>query len=132
MEQSPQALGTPDEPGVWFWARSWSPDGRSIAGDLRGPTGAYSGIAVYSLESRTIRRLTEFGAVARWLSDSHRLMFRDDQKIHLLDTRSGKVREILSVAPHELGSIFTLARDDRTIAFVLETTEADVWLMSQR
>ena len=75
--------------------------------------------------------MTEFGAAARWLSDSRRLMFHDEQKIYLLDSRSGKIREILSVAPHELGSIFTLARNDRMIAFVLEVTEADVWLMSR-
>jgi len=131
-EQSPQALGAPSEPGVWFCARSWSRDGRGIVGDLQGPTGGYSGVGIYSLESRTLRRLTEFGGVARWLSDCRRLMFHDEQKIYLLDTRSGKVREILSVAPHELGSIFTLARDDRLIVFPVEVTEADVWLMSLR
>jgi hypothetical protein len=129
-EQTPQAVGLPSEPGVWFWARSWSPDGRSLAGDLQGPTGAYSGVGVYSLESRKYRRLTGFGAFARWLSDSRRLLFLDEQKVYLIDSQSGKVREILSVAPHELGSIFTLARNDRTIAFILEVTEADIWLMS--
>jgi hypothetical protein len=58
-------------------------------------------------------------------------MFHDEQKIYLLDSRSGRVREILSVAPHGFGgAVLTLARDDRTIAFVLEVTEADVWLMT--
>jgi TolB protein len=66
-EQSPEALSAPNEPDVWFWVRSWSPDGRSLAGDLQRPEGGYSGIAIYSLESRKYRRLTAFGAFARWL-----------------------------------------------------------------
>jgi len=130
-QQAPQHVGSPDQPGVWFWPGTWSPDGNEIAGDLQDPTGSYSGIAVYSLPSRTFRRLTRFGSVARWLSDSRRLIFYDEHRIYLLDSRSGRVRELLSVAPHELGgAVVAVARDDRTIAFVQETTEADVWQMS--
>lgn len=130
-QQAPQDVGSPYQPGIWFWAGAWSPDGSSIAGDLQDPTGSYSGIAVYSLPTRTFRRLTRFGSVAGWLSDNRRLIFQDEDTIYLLDSRSGRVRALISVAPHGLGgAVITLARDDRTIAYVQETTEADVWLMS--
>jgi len=131
-EQSPEALRAPDEPDTWFWVRSWSPDGQSLAGDLQRPEGGYSGIAVYSLESKKYRRLTESGAFARWLSDGRRLMFLDEDKVQLIDSQSGRVREILSVAPHSFGLFPTLSRDDRWIVFPREVTEADVWLMSLR
>ena len=131
-EQSPQALGPLTEPNTWFWARAWSPDGRRIAGDLQGPTGAYSGVGVYSLESRKYRRLTDFGAFAHWLSDSRRLLFLDESKVYLIDSESGRIREILSVAPNEIAPVFALSRDDRLILFSLQVTEADVWLMSRR
>ena len=59
-----------NEPGAWFWARSWSPDGRSIAGDLQGPEGTYSGIGVYSLRTRAISATNEDSAPspAGWLT----------------------------------------------------------------
>ena len=50
--------------------------------------------------------------------------------IHLLDTRSGKVREVLSVAPNAIRAV-TPTRDDRRIYFGSSATEADVWLMSR-
>lgn len=95
-EQSPQALSAPSEPGTWFWVRSCSPDGRSLAGDLQRSEGGYSGIAVYSLASKKYRRRRPFGAFVRWLRDSRRLLFLGEDKVHLLDSQSGKVREIFS------------------------------------
>ncbi len=95
-EQSPQALRAPSEPGTWFWGRSWSPDGRSLAGDLQRSEGGYSGIAVYSLALKRCRRVRPFGAFVRWLRDSRRLLFLGEDKVHLIDSQSGKVRELLS------------------------------------
>jgi Tol biopolymer transport system component/DNA-binding winged helix-turn-helix (wHTH) protein len=129
-EQTPQPLAPLNESGVWFWARSWSPDGRSITGDLQGPEGTYSGVGIYWLESKKYRRLTRFGAFARWLSDSRRVMFIDEQKLYVADSESGRIREIFSVAPHGLAQVFALAGDDRLIVYSLQITDADIWLMS--
>jgi hypothetical protein len=41
-----------------------------------------------------------------------------------------RVRELLSVAPNQLGIGGTISRDDRQIHFSLVTTEADIWLMT--
>ena len=57
-------------------------------------------------------------------------MIRSGIAIYLLDTRSGKVREILSVAPNGVGRVAP-SPDDRRIYFGLGTVEADVWLMSR-
>ncbi len=114
------------------WAPwSWSPDGRKLAGwrgGAGGATGA-AGILVYSFESRQYEKLTDFGIAPVWLSDSRRLLFRGQGKLHLVDSQSKKVREILSVAPNNFGGM-TLPRDDRLIYFSVVTTEADIWLMN--
>ena len=47
-----------------------------------------------------------------------------------MDSRSKKVRELLSVAPNEFGVGVTISRDDRQVYFSLVTTEADIWLMN--
>ena len=125
-----QAFAPLDEPGTWFWARSWSPDGRIIAGDLQGPTGVYSGVGAYSLQTGRYQRLTKFGAFARWLSDGRRLIFADEQKMYLVDAQSRRIREIFSVIPHELGAGFALSPDGRLIVFGLQLAEADIWLMN--
>lgn len=127
-EQLPQVL--PATSGLFGWSPwSWSPDGRKLAGTkLRGrPPG---GILVYSLESRHYETLTDFGVRPVWLSDSRRLLFQHQGKLSLSDSRSKKVRELLSVAPNSFGNAVTISGDDRLIYFSLVATEADIWLMS--
>jgi hypothetical protein len=104
-----------------------------LAGHLRRERlGTSSGLAVYSFADRTYRHLTELGAWPRWLSDSRRLVFHDNAKIHLIDSQSRRVREIHSAAPHdiEVNANLGVSRDDRRIYFCLTKAEADIWLMS--
>jgi len=111
--------------GAW----SWSPDGRKLAGNkLR--AGALHGILVYSLETQHYEKLTDFGGMPVWLSDSRRLLFQNQGKLYLIDSQSKKVREVLSVAPNKLGLGVTRSRDDRLIYLSLVTTEADIWMMT--
>jgi Tol biopolymer transport system component len=121
-EQSPQALPS------GFIAWSWSPDGRKIAGN-KPEGGSSAGIGIYSLDSRGVDWTTDRGARPVWLSDNRRLLFRDGDKIKLVDSQSRKVREILSVAPNSPVSL-SVSRDDRRICFCVATAEADIWLMS--
>ncbi len=113
-----------------FQAFSWSPDGRRLAGH-RQSAGGSNGISVYSLDSRQYQHFTDYGWLPRWLSDGRRLIFstHGEPAIYLLDTRSGKVREILSVTPNAVYGVAP-TRDDRRIYFGLGAVEADVWLMS--
>lgn len=127
-EQSPQVLPFTSDSTNWgVW--SWSPDGRKLAGNKL-PAGAPSSTLVYSLETQQYEELTDFGRAPVWLSDSRRLLFLHQGKLYLIDSRSKKVRELLSVAPNEFGFGVTISRDDRQIYFSLVTTEADIWLMN--
>lgn len=128
-EQSPEALPSMSDLIDWYpW--SWSRDGRKLAGFKADATGPDS-VSVYSLESKQFEKLTNFGLRPVWLSDSRRMLFQDLRaRLYLLDSQSKKVREVLSVAPHELGNGVTVSRDDRLIYFSLITTEADIWLMT--
>ena len=119
-----------DEPNTIFRAQSWSPKGGELAGNFHKPDGSVSGTAIYSLDQRCYRRLTEFGAHPCWLSDGRRLLFRTADAIYLANSQTNKVHEIFSVAPHELGTAFTVSRDDRQIFFTAVAAEADVWVMS--
>ncbi len=128
-ERSLESLPPMGSPEAFLHAFSWSPDGRRLAGSRRSAAG-YGGISVYSFDSRQYQHFTDFGFIPRWLNDGRRLIFGHGPAICLLDTRSGKVREIVSVAPNEVWGVAP-TRDDRRIYFGLGTTEADVWLMSR-
>jgi Tol biopolymer transport system component len=92
-EQAPQVVAQLREPNVWFWAWSWSPDGRELAGTrMRGdPVG--SGVVVYLFDSRRFQQVTARGAWPVWLSDSRRLLFVQEGKIYLADTRRARSAE---------------------------------------
>src|SRR2546428_1559670 len=120
--QPPKNPPPPPADGQLFNAWTWSPDGRMLAGFLNRD----DGIAVYSLASRSFRKLTGHGADPVWLSDSRRLLFLDRGKIHLLDGESGSTREVVSVMPEEVARRgFALSPDDRHIYFSVSTTAAD-------
>ena len=117
--------------GSRFGVSSWSPDGRQLAGQRTGADGSFQGIVTYSFESQQFQQLTEFGHVPRYLGDSQRLLFNHQGKLYLVDSRTKKVHEVLSVAPNEINPWhFGLSRDDRLIVFSMAVTEADVWLAS--
>jgi Tol biopolymer transport system component len=129
QQQSPKTLALGNNSNQWFMAYSWSPDGRKLAGMLRGAESLTSDIVSYSFASQQFERLVNFGERPNWLSDSRRLLFSHDDKIYLLVSQSKKFQQILSVAPNRLQAV-ALSRDYRLIYFSLTSTDADVWLMT--
>ncbi|HXG64371.1 MAG TPA: hypothetical protein VNO70_04640, partial [Blastocatellia bacterium] len=129
-EQTPQPVFSPTAPQAVFWPTVWSPDGRKLVGGWRrNRDDALSGLAIYSFESRQFERLTDFGrGNPVWLKDNRRLLFRHEGKVFLVDSRTKKVHEVFSAAPHKIGR-FTLSRDNRLLYFDLEETEADIWML---
>jgi Tol biopolymer transport system component len=118
-QQQPQRL--PPGPRA-FWAWSWSPDGKRLAGYLdRG------GIVTYSFESATYQTIADFGRGPMWLSDNDSLVFTWEDKVFLVNQSHPHPRELLSVAPDQIW-LLTISRDNRTIVFQRSSAEADTWL----
>jgi serine/threonine protein kinase len=103
---------------------AWSPDGQEIAFS----NGSFARRHLQLLfDSNRYERLTEFGESPIWLNDNHRLLFFSQDNLFLLDSRTRKAKEILTVAPTHFQSL-GISRDSRVIYFSLQTTEADIWL----
>jgi TolB protein len=123
--QTPEKLPPFPGQGQVFSGWNWSPDGRMLAGFLNRD----DGVVIYSPDSRTFRRLTGHGSDPAWLSDSRRLLFLDKGKICLLDSVSGRSKELVSAMPEEIARRgFAVSPDDRRVYFSVSTTEADVWM----
>ncbi len=127
-EQTPQKLPTIEGLGEDFWASSWSPDGRKVAG-----TWVFSRINylhVYDFETRTYENLKVRAGRPVWLSDNSRLLYERDGGIHLLETQTKKSREVLSAGPDTLITVCP-TRDARMLYYTVQKTESDVWLLSR-
>lgn len=127
--QTPQAVPLIEDKTQTFELWSWSPDGRFLAGQRHLTDLSHAGIGIHEVGSPAIRWLTDFGEWPVWLRDSRRLLFSHDGTLFLLDTASGKSREVLSLQQPSLG-IVGLSRDEKTLFFTLKPAEADVWLMT--
>ena len=64
-----------------FFGSSWSPDGKWLAGDVRG-----EGILRFSLESRRYEKLSPQGVQPIWFHDNRRLLYLDGGQVRVLDT----------------------------------------------
>jgi eukaryotic-like serine/threonine-protein kinase len=108
---------------------SWSPDGREIAGnslDAVGAGGRHAGIVVYSLDTRTYRRLTDSGTGPSWSGDGRWIAYSAARAIHILDVPTRQTRELLKT---ESGAVGTPRfGNDGRLYYVRNMNEGDIWL----
>jgi eukaryotic-like serine/threonine-protein kinase len=125
-EQAPQSL--PGSPPSGFIPWSWSPDGTLLVGWQ--PLNDQRSMVVYSFaEHRYERFVIGFGSYPIWLNDNRRVLFREGEKLYLLDRLTGKWREVLSLkSPSQIGS-YALSRDNKRLYYTIGSSEADIWLL---
>lgn len=120
------------EPGNQFVPWSWSPDGTRLAGFGR----PKKGILVLSLATRTYTRLTARGSTPVWLPDGQRLMYAVDDRLLILDVRTGTPRELLNVAPARLefaaGGGFALSAATGHVYMSPVGRDGDIWLAAPK
>jgi Tol biopolymer transport system component len=109
---------------------AWSPDRSRIAGVLP-PTAGGTGIVVYSLASRAIETVSDFGDAPQWFPDGRRLVFAWGSRLYLADVDAGRVRELGSFAPHAVG-LGSVSPDGRWLYYSMSVTEADLWSIEWR
>ncbi len=126
-DQTPQKMPVIGGVGEDFWASSWSPDGRKVAGTWIVNRTNY--LHVYDFETQTYENFNLRAVKPIWLSDNRRLLYELDGRLHIVETQTKKSREILSAGPYTITTICP-TRDARTIYYTLQKTESDVWLLS--
>lgn len=133
QEQKPQPLPMPDNPGEYFVAWDWSPDGKKLSGlfntaDAAGRTGAAIRVGHFSFETKRYEELGNYEAVPMWLPDSRRLVFASEGKISIADTVTKTVKPLLLELLPQVRSV-AVSRDGSFLYYTLLSSESDVWLL---
>ena len=115
---------------AYFNVNDWSPNGELLVGIFTGMQGDIPGIVVYSFQSRLYEKITDSGSAPSWLSDSRRVLFSAKGKLMLADTKTRKVRELLSPVPGKSFDVPLAATDDRMIYFSQTSIGSDIWMMT--
>jgi eukaryotic-like serine/threonine-protein kinase len=128
-QQTPVATPSGFDNITHFVARSWSPDGKYLAGS--GYTNAIGivELLIYEIASGRYEKLSELGNTPRWLNDNRRLIFMYADKLYLVDRQSKKSQEIFGFAPRSLSGM-DISKDNRSIFVSTADAEADIWLLS--
>ena len=123
-QRRPQRLGPPGRPSP-FAPDSWSPDGRWLAGYT-----SEDGFSIYSLETRTFRRMVEHGFGASWLGDSRSLLYLEQESLKRIDVETRQPRELLAAPPDSSFQRVRASRDGRNLFLVRDVDEGDLWMVT--
>ena len=122
-----QVLPRPQgEPPLSVYA--WSRDGRWLAGSFNTQRANDQGLAVYDIAAKRYERITRSGNSPAWLPDSRRLLYQVSDSIWLYDTTTKTPRVIVESKSEPPITGFAVSRDGRTLYFVREQREGDIWL----
>jgi hypothetical protein len=111
-----------------FIAKTWSADGRRIAGTLHRPDGASDGIVVYTLSDRRYEAISSFGSAPVWLKDGNRLLFRSGFSLYMEDTRRHLAVPLTLPSSIHVSDTFAISNDNRWLIVSSSTEQANVWV----
>jgi serine/threonine protein kinase/Tol biopolymer transport system component len=112
-----------------FFPRSWSPDGKFLAGHFsRGDALPDAGIGLYSFASHSYVVLSDHGDWPTFLHNGGPLLYLDGGAIQALDLRTRRSWLVLSPPENSSFRHFTVSPDGRTLYLVRATNEGDIWI----
>jgi serine/threonine protein kinase/Tol biopolymer transport system component len=119
--------------GQTFYAVAWSPDGKWLAGSAESSDSrSLPGVVLYSLESKSYRRLTTHGEVPRWMPDGRSLLVLDQGGIRAVDLATGSFREVVSPPPGSSFVTHCVSRDGRNLFASRLGQEGDICMLTLR
>ena len=123
----------PVAPGVLFWPIAWSPDGGLVAGSAV-TAGQVGDIHVWSLAERAYRKMpwsrgSQIDYSLAFVDRDH-LAFGSGGELWLGGIRGGEPRRLDTVPPGHRITNISASRDGRTLTWIDNADESDIWLMT--
>jgi secreted PhoX family phosphatase len=86
------------------------------------------GIGLFSFRTESYERLTMDGSDPIWLRDGRRLLYRENNTITTIDTKSKEIRRLLSAPPHSEFGVVCLSFDEHELFVTQSINEGDIWI----
>ncbi len=130
IDQTPISLPEYDEKGKSFAECSVSPDGNFIAGDrIDNASGDYNGIIIYSINSKSYKKLSDTGDGPLWFNDGKRILYSYKNRFFVLDSKTGISKMISDTKqPMPYSDYFSISPDNKSIYYIKEEKESDIWM----
>jgi eukaryotic-like serine/threonine-protein kinase len=123
----PNLIKLPETGGdSFFRAWDWSSDGKKIIGYFEG--GEQLGLAVYSLETNSYKKLNDLIRFPYWLPDNRRIVYADGGKVIITDTESERTKQIDELSKEQVRQV-RISRDGSLLYYTHISSESDIWLL---
>jgi len=110
-----------------FLAKSWSPDGRFLAGGLHNSDGSSAGIATQEVTSGRIEMMSKDGGESPvWLRDSGRLVYRVDGQLKMLWLRDLRTQRLFPANQYEAYDSLGMSTQGDCLFFTNLERQADI------
>jgi serine/threonine protein kinase len=118
--------------GTEFYATSASPDGKYISGFQANLSNIKNeGIVIYSINSKSYQKLTDSGTGPNWFNDSKRILYSIDNRFYVLSIETKKSHPANDIPINLIDAwVYVLSPDSKSIYFINEEKESDIWLGS--
>jgi Tol biopolymer transport system component len=108
---------------------AWAPDSKKLVGFPTTSTITEPGVVVYSLETKAYERVVDRGQPIGWFPDSRRILYRDGNKMMVVDTATKKSQTILENLGDGAGNT-ALTADGRSLVLVRADPQSDIWMVT--
>ena len=111
----------------------WSRDGRALTGSIIRTSGRSSGVVVYDVAGKSVRKVSDDSSDrVLWLPDNRRVIYMTPgHALVVVDTVSGARTVVDSRLPPAAPFSFAMAPDGRTLYLGVERSESDIWIVER-
>ena len=135
-QRTAQPLPFVDAAKTIFGSRSWSPDGKYMAGIGVTTDRRITGLLIFSIRSKTYSKLCAIKTYAApavyWLGDNRTLVYQDGQVVLVADRVTRKVRPLFNVSNvfKAAAKLRGISRDGKTLYFKRFDIGDELWMAS--
>jgi Tol biopolymer transport system component len=122
---SPPSAPLLEVEGKWAW--DWSADGRRLLVLRRGAVSA-SGLLLCDVPGGRCEVLAPAGEQGRFLPGGRHVAYVERGQVHLLDLQTRATRVLVAAKPDSPVTRFCPARDGRSLTYLRDVSEGDIWV----
>jgi serine/threonine protein kinase len=115
---------------TYLFCTDASPDGKTLIGARQFNDGSAHGLYLYTVGDNTFQKVLEYGREPLWVDGTNKVLFFSEGKLMLLNRSANRVKVLDETLSWGKTEYRTLSPDQRTLYFIREESESDIWQAS--